>query len=150
MPPGPGCSYAVKSGLTGVALLSPAELRSLPADVRTALHRLQWEIGRGQNYVWLARSIAADEPDCRSSRFSEADWAQITGRHGPSVRVLAGTFADRSGPNCFALALAAVTPSPAQALTIAGLWLHQAPFLRGPAELRVCRKRSWGVGRRIA
>lgn len=47
-----------------VALLTPGALGLLPADSRTALLRLQWELGRGQIYALsLARQILADWPE---------------------------------------------------------------------------------------
>lgn len=72
---------------------------------------------------WLAAFVPHGRQDCLS--------ATLRDRLSPSVRALSGTFAPQSGPNCFATALAAVTDDPVQALSIAGLWLHPEPLLRG-------------------
>lgn len=111
------------------------QLFTTPDGPKLALTRELWQgLPAEAQRRWLTAYIAADEADCRHNLLSEAEWSEITEQHGPSIRALAGTFADQSGPNCFACALAAVTPSPDHALMIAGLWLHQAPFLRGLAE----------------
>jgi hypothetical protein len=176
-------TYAVGQDARRVALLAPAEWRSLPSEERAELRGLQWRLGRGQLYdwsfahdilrnetgvlrrldaevfeadgrpmldltwdiwwamsrraraAWLARyvgTIASDgEPACLSSTLADPFWAALPARGcGPAVRVLAGTFAGRSGPNCFAAVLAGVTNALAAGLSAAQLWLHGDPFLR--------------------
>jgi hypothetical protein len=81
---------------------------------------------------WLIEFITKDNRlDCLASTLSEAEWSQI---EYPSIRSLAGTFAFRSGPNCFSTTLAAVTRQQATAETIANFWLHQETFFQGLAQ----------------
>jgi hypothetical protein len=81
---------------------------------------------------WLIEFIKQDTTlDCLSSTLSEADWAQI---EYPSIRSLAGTFAPRSGPNCFSTTLAAITHGQGSSETIANFWLHQETFFEGLSQ----------------
>lgn len=75
---------------------------------------------------WLVDFITSDNTlHCLSSTLSEVQWSSID---NASIRALAGTFASKSGANCFSTALAAITQQP---YTIADFWLHQEPFFRG-------------------
>lgn len=77
---------------------------------------------------WLIAFVARENTlECLSGTLADADWPPAY----PSVRALAGTFAARSGPNCFSTTLAAVTHNPVTAETIANFWLHQGTFFDG-------------------
>jgi hypothetical protein len=75
---------------------------------------------------WIIDWISLDAPHCRSSTLSEHDWLRL---NQPNVRKLAGTFASKSGPNCFATTVAAISRSDGDVTQIADQWLHQPEFL---------------------
>jgi hypothetical protein len=149
--------YGVRRAETQVALISGAELRSLPAEAQRTLRFRQWERGRTQIYrPEVAPGDPVETPDGLRHMLHHDTWTRLSRAEqqrillafaaegnepgipyrgdDPVVRLHANTFAERSGPNCFATALAAVTPSVATAASIADLWLHPEPFLRGLAE----------------
>lgn len=120
----------------GVTLATGQRDRFTLADgFRFALrHDFWWSLSPEERRRWLQHFVAEGRESCLSSRLRPDQWEQIDQRHGPQIRLLAGTFAPTSGPNCFATVLAAVTSSPNLAASIAGHWLHPVPMLRGLAE----------------
>ncbi|MFZ5824563.1 MAG: hypothetical protein ACOY94_09570 [Bacillota bacterium] len=97
-------------------------------------HDAWWTLSPDERRRWLLHFVSEERNSCLSGELSPEEWRRIEERHGPQIRLLAGTFAPESGPNCFATALAGATRSEATALSIAGHWLHPEPFLRGLAE----------------
>jgi len=93
-------------------------------------HDTWWAMTPAARRDWLQSFVSEGRKSCLSLAVSEEQWE----RFGPVARRLAGRFEAVSGPNCFATALAAVTESVALAESIAGHWLHPAPFLRGLSE----------------
>jgi hypothetical protein len=93
-----------------------------------------WALQPAERRRWLLHFVSKGRESCLSGTLSAEQWERIEQTHGPQIRLLAGTMSPVSGPNCFATALAAATNSPAQALSIAGHWLHPEPLLRGLAE----------------
>lgn len=82
-----------------------------------------WDVlpERGR-WAWLSQ-IVQDEAlaDCQSSRLDALDWQRLEGRF-PAIQALAGSFVERSGPNCFATALAPLV-APTEAEEMASRWL---------------------------
>lgn len=116
------------------ALVEPATFHT-PDGVKVALHHdIWWALPPETRRRWLVRYVSEGRSPCISSTLDEDEWESLIDRHGPFIRRLAGTFAPRSGPNCFSTTLAAATRSPGLAASIASLWLHQEPFLLGLAE----------------
>lgn len=149
--------YGVRREGTEVALVSPRELRLIPEQARATLRLRQWERGRGQFYKpESAPGVRVDTPDGPRNLLHHDTWVPLPWKdkrrilldfaaqdndpsipysgEDPIVRMLANTFVGRSGPNCFATVLAAVTPSLEMAASISELWLHPEPFLRGLTE----------------
>lgn len=93
-----------------------------------------WRLSARVRYAWLEHFVSQDRPVCLSARLSERLLHGITGKHPSIVSELVGSFAQRSGPNCFATALAAATNSLTIARSIAGLWLPAESFLHGLTE----------------
>jgi hypothetical protein len=93
-------------------------------------HALWQSFGATMREGWLRWFVAQEQRDCLSATITEQEWAQMP--NGAWLRRLAGTFATKSGPNCFATTLAALLPGNAG---IAECWLHQGPFERGLAQL---------------
>ncbi len=89
-----------------------------------------WRLSARVRYAWLAQFVSQDRSVCLSARLSARMLHGITGKHPSIVAELIGSFASRSGPNCFATTLAAVTNSLTIARSIAGLWLPAEAFLR--------------------
>lgn len=106
-----------------------------PDGSRFALrHDAWWALTPAERRRWLHQFVSQDRISCLSGDLDEDGWARLTEQHGPQIRLLAGTFAPHSGPNCLGTVLAAATRSPHLALSIAGHWLHPEVFLRGLAE----------------
>lgn len=126
----------------------PAALRLLEgcsffADGRRRVilrHDAWWALAPAARRAWLLAFAGDGQVPCLSSRMGDAVWEGIAQSVGPSVRVLAGTFAERSGPNCFATVLAGLTTDPAAARSVSSLWLQVAPFLRALAALGYTRR----------
>ena len=101
----------------------PGEVRRLqPAAHRWPSKNVDTEVLRAVRYVEAGR---------RQSRHREVDashWRQIAGVV-PGARQLAGTFASRSGPNCFATVMAAAGVSGA-----AQQWIQIDAFERWLAQ----------------
>lgn len=114
-----------------LAVFEPTRFETAQGPKVALRHDLWQSLPKTVQHKWLTRYVSEDEPSCLSSSFSEDRWSDLTQLLGPQVRTLAGTFAARSGPNCFATALAAITPIPDISESIADSWLHQQPFLRG-------------------
>ncbi len=76
---------------------------------------------------WLEQFVSEDRSDCLSSILSKSQWRHIN-KHYPAIKHLVG-FADRSGSNCFATALAASLDIE-QAKSVSSLWLQAETFLR--------------------
>ncbi len=93
-----------------------------------------WRLSARVRHAWLDHFVSQDRNVCLSGRLSEKTLSSITGKHPSIVAELVGSFASRSGPNCFATVLAAVTGSLTIARSIAGLWLPAESFLRGLSE----------------
>lgn len=93
-----------------------------------------WALEPEQRRRWLLHFVSEGRNPCMAGELPAEQWERFEQLHGFQIRLLAGTFAPISGPNCFATALAAATRSTSQALSIAGHWLHPEPFLRGLAE----------------
>jgi hypothetical protein len=93
-----------------------------------------WRLSARVRHAWLDHFVSQDRAVCLSGRLSSKLLQGITGKHPSIVAELVGSFASRSGPNCFATTLAAVTGSLNIARSIAGLWLPAESFLRGLSE----------------
>lgn len=93
-----------------------------------------WALSPEERRRWLLHFVSENRNSCLSGQLSAEQWERIDRVHGPQIRLLAGTLSPVSGPNCFATALAAVTPNSTLGLSILGHWLHPEPFLRGLAE----------------
>lgn len=76
---------------------------------------------------WLAKFVSEDRQDCLSKTLSKPEWQSIN-EHHPAIKHLVG-FADSSGPNCFAITLAAILEVE-EARKVSGLWLQAETFLR--------------------
>lgn len=116
-----------------VVWLTSAEARSLPADVRAA---------QPAAHRWPARDPAETarrvmryvEHGRRPSRHREVDastWSALVGLL-PMASTLAGTFPDRSGPNCFGTVMAAAGVAGAERT-----WMQREPFEEWLAETNV-------------
>ncbi|GAA4207930.1 hypothetical protein [Actinocatenispora rupis] len=121
--------------LAGSALvwLNRAESRSLPPEVRRvqpAAHRWPFR----DDSATLRRIVGYVEFGRRPSRHRDvpaATWRRVAGAL-PGAAALAGTFPDRSGPNCFGTVLGAAGVDGA-----AGTWLQREPFEAWLAERTV-------------
>lgn len=117
------------------AVVDEPSVFDTPEGEKLALdHAVWWGLSPEARRRWLVAFISEDQPPDPSAPPRLGWWDRIERRHGPAVRALAGTFPRSSGPNCFSTTLAAATPSLPTALSVAALWLHQEPFLRGLAE----------------
>lgn len=87
-------------------------------------HDAWWALPSGAREAWL---IAFAEGEalgtCQVGSLPAEAWSRF-----PALRVLAGTFADRSGPNCMAASLAVLESEPDQAVQIAQRWLWPNEF----------------------
>ncbi|HLO04242.1 MAG TPA: hypothetical protein VK191_14110 [Symbiobacteriaceae bacterium] len=111
---------------TEVICIGSAEIET-PEGLKVLLRAQYWwdvlpERGR---WAWLSQ-IVQDEAlaDCQSGRLDALDWQRLEGRF-PAIQALAGSFVERSGPNCFAAALAPLV-DPALAEETASRWLTEA------------------------
>ena len=68
---------------------------------------------------------------------SETTWVQLE----PQVRVLAGTFSNSSGANCFATVIAGLTPDLEDSKQISQTWMLEHEFLEA---LEICGFRDSG------
>lgn len=93
-----------------------------------------WRLSTRVRHAWLEHFVSQDRSVCLSARLSGRMLQSITGKHPSIVSELIGSFASRSGPNCFATTLAAVTNSLTIARSISGLWLPAESFLRELTE----------------
>ncbi len=93
-------------------------------------HDVWWKLSRGKRHEWLRRFVSRDRGECVSGQVGRDLWEEIDAASGPMTRRLAGTYASKSGPNCFSTTRASMTRDVNVATIIADLWLHQAPFLR--------------------
>lgn len=118
---------------SGWTALSEAQFTALPLSMRRALAHTK---ARGFRTIWWPQSLrdAGDGPVLRyvsrgvtPSQHAEVDPA--TWRRAqpvlPRTRELAGTFAPRSGPNCFGTVMAAAGINGADQE-----WMEQPPFER--------------------
>jgi hypothetical protein len=110
------------------ACLSLARTRSVVRNGQTYLvpdKRLWLALEEETRNQWLIDWMSRDALRCLSTTLTEADWSQL---NNAAVWQLAGTFANTSGPNCFATTLAAIAGSGDTANEIANHWLHQPEF----------------------
>lgn len=98
-----------------------------PDGNKFALDYALWQmLAREAQWHWLAHFISQDRSTCVPNALGDDPWNHIGSQIRPHVRQLAGSFAWSSGPNCFAITLAATTRSPHIAATIASLWLTKS------------------------
>jgi hypothetical protein len=117
------------------AVVESSGVFDTPDGKKVALdHAAWWDLSPEARRRWLVAFVSENQAEYPLAAPDAGWWGRVERRHGPAIRSLAGTFPWSSGPNCFSTALAAATPSLPTALSIAALWLHQEPFLRGLAE----------------
>ncbi len=77
-------------------------------------------------YRWLATYVSLERQNCLSSLLPENTWAALP----EQVRILAGTFSNSSGANCFATVIAGLTPDSPESTRISNLWVLEHEFLK--------------------
>ena len=129
----------------GWRILNRAEYLAVPPDVRRALAKtrdrslgaVRWpeDMVSGDDRAMI-RYIEDGVSASRHRDVSESTWASAE-QQLPEARRLAGTFASRSGPNCFGTVMGAAGVTGAE-----DEWMFQEPFEKWLAE--VCAPTSRG------
>lgn len=93
--------------------------------VKIALrHDAWWVLPEGARHAWLVAFAEGEAMGtCQANTLNPEAWSRF-----PALRSLAGTFADRSGPNCMAASLAILQPDLDLAQGIAQRWLWADEF----------------------
>ena len=90
------------------------------------LHFDTWNFFRSEiRFRWLAAYVSIDRESCLSSVMPETTWVQLE----KQVRLLAGTFSNSSGANCFATVIAGLTPDLEDSKQISQTWMLEHEFL---------------------
>ncbi|CAM4205218.1 hypothetical protein [Deinococcus marmoris] len=140
--------WGIAAEVDRVAWLTAADWQSLDSQKQRELLRLQVRHNRGNlprrcdfadllpdlpqaRFLWtpelltdavLERMVGAGNPPCQRTQVPESVWEAASARL-PRVRELAGTFAPRSGANCFGAVMGAAGVAGAE-----NTWMQREPF----------------------